>query len=205
MINDAIAKIPRKERQEPFRCRSRPKFQVDHSRHLEASACFRCTVLLFALRRGQEETGSVPVRLHNHDTGGRKCAEGREVPHWLCRLDGHIASRRAKSGEPCQQRQASESQRLSVHVGRNGRRPGVTSKVENALPKKPPSGGEADHDRHCRYAEKLLAAGCIFGRLVHAVMAEFDEHVAVHCNQRQENPVIVCEQCRIGPRRGIAE
>lgn len=97
MIKDAIAKIPRRERQEPFRrCRSRPKFQVDHSRHLEASACFRCTVLLFALRRGQEETGSVPVRLHNHDTGGRKCAEGREVPHWLCQLDGHIASPHTK-------------------------------------------------------------------------------------------------------------
>jgi hypothetical protein len=33
------------------RCRLRPKFQVDHSPHLEASVCFRCTAPLFAQKR----------------------------------------------------------------------------------------------------------------------------------------------------------
>src|ERR1700723_3803493 len=97
MIKNAIAKIPTRERLEPFRrCRSRPKFQVDHSRHLEASVCCRCTVPLFARRRGQAETEFVPVLLHNHGTGGRKCDEGHEVPNWLCQLDWHIASPHTK-------------------------------------------------------------------------------------------------------------
>src|ERR1700730_8510344 len=88
MIKNAIAKIPTRERLEPFRrCRSRPKFQVDHSRHLEASVCCRCTVPLFARRRGQAETEFVPVLLPNHGTGGRKCDEGHEVQNWLCQLD----------------------------------------------------------------------------------------------------------------------
>ena len=55
---------------------------------------------------------------------------------------------------------------------------------KTALPKKPPFSGKADHDDYCHYAQKLLAARRIFGRLVNAVMAKFDEHVAVHCNQR---------------------
>ena len=92
MIKDAIAKT-RRERLEPFRrCRSRLRFQVDHSRHLEASVCSRCTAPLFARRRGQAETEFVPVRLHNHGTGGRKCGEGRGAPDWLCRLDRHTVS-----------------------------------------------------------------------------------------------------------------
>jgi hypothetical protein len=43
-----------------------------------------------------------------------------------------------------------------------------------------------------------------FRRLVNTVAAKFGEHVAVHCKQRQKNPVIACEQCRIGLRR-VAE
>ena len=43
-----------------------------------------------------------------------------------------------------------------------------------------------------------------FGRLVDAVVAKLGEHIAVHCKLRQENPVITCEQCRIG-LRGVAE
>jgi hypothetical protein len=53
---------PRRQRLVLFRlCRSRPKFPDDHSPHLEASVCFRCTVPLFAQRRGRGETESVPV------------------------------------------------------------------------------------------------------------------------------------------------
>ena len=74
MIKDAIAK--RRERLEFFRrCRSPLKFQVDHSRHHEASVCCRCTVPLFAWRHDQAETESVPVPLHKRGTGGRKCAD----------------------------------------------------------------------------------------------------------------------------------
>jgi hypothetical protein len=39
----------------------RLKFRADDSRHPEASACFRCIVPWSALKRDQEETGSVLV------------------------------------------------------------------------------------------------------------------------------------------------
>src|ERR1019366_1739966 len=93
MIKDAIANIPKRPRLKLFRrCRLRPKFQVDHSPHLETSVCFRCTVPWFAQRRGQGETESVPVRLHNHDTGGRKCGEDHGVPDRLYRPVRRTAS-----------------------------------------------------------------------------------------------------------------
>src|SRR5271163_4792059 len=74
----------------------RLKFQVDHSPNLEASVCFRCTAPWSAQKCGQEETESVPVRLHNHGTRARKCGEDRGVPNCLCRPAGRIASPRTR-------------------------------------------------------------------------------------------------------------
>jgi hypothetical protein len=67
------------------------KFQGDHSPHLETSVCCQYTFPLFTRRRGQAKTESVPVHLYNHGTVGRKCAEARGVPDWLCQLDRHIS------------------------------------------------------------------------------------------------------------------
>src|ERR1700732_932107 len=113
-------------------------------------------------------------------------------------------SERTRNGGRCPRLGGNESLRLNARVGQNGRQPDVTSEGKTALPKKPPSGSEADHDKHCRCEEKLLAARRIFRRLVDAVVAKLGEHVAVHCKQCQENPVIACEQCRIG-LRSVAE
>jgi hypothetical protein len=50
-------------------CGLRPRFQVGRSLHLEASVCFRYTAPLFAQKRGQAETESVPTHLHIRGTG----------------------------------------------------------------------------------------------------------------------------------------
>jgi hypothetical protein len=82
----------------PFRQRRmRLKFQVGHSPHLEASVCFRCTAPWSAQKRAQGETESLPVRLHNHGTGARKCGEDRGGPDCLCRLAGRTVSPRTIS------------------------------------------------------------------------------------------------------------
>lgn len=78
------------------RCRMRLKFQVDHSPHLGASVCFRCSALWSAQKRGQGETESVPVRLHNHGTGACKFGEDRGVPDFLCRPAERTASPRTR-------------------------------------------------------------------------------------------------------------
>src|SRR6266436_9249551 len=96
MIKDDIANIA-KWPAKPFRrCRLQLKFQVDHSPHLEASVCFRCTAPWSAQKRDRGETESVPVRLHNHGTGARKCGEDRGVPDCLCRPAGRTASPRTR-------------------------------------------------------------------------------------------------------------
>ena len=74
----------------------RLKFQVDRSPHLEASVCSRCTAPWSAQKHGQGETESVPVLLHNHGKGARKCGEDRGVPDCLCRPAGRIASPRTR-------------------------------------------------------------------------------------------------------------
>src|SRR6202167_2994294 len=51
----------------------RPRSRVDHSLHPEVFVCSRCSAQLFGQKRGQAETESVPVRLLNRGTGGRKC------------------------------------------------------------------------------------------------------------------------------------
>src|SRR5271166_5769067 len=55
----------------------RPRSRVDHSLHPEVFVCSRCSAQLFGQKRGQAETESVPVRLLNRGTGGRKCGEDR--------------------------------------------------------------------------------------------------------------------------------
>jgi hypothetical protein len=80
MIKDAIANIPKRQRPKLFsRCGLRPKSQGDRSPHLEASVCSRCTAPWSAQKHGQGETESVPVPLHNHGKGARKCGEDRGV------------------------------------------------------------------------------------------------------------------------------
>jgi len=97
MIKDVIIRIANRQRLKPFRRRRmRLKFQVDHSPHLEASVCFRCTAPWSAQMRGQGETESVPVRLHNHGTGAHKCGEDRGVTDCLCRPAGRTASPRTR-------------------------------------------------------------------------------------------------------------
>jgi len=76
MIKDAIANNLKRPGPSRFkRCCSRQKSRGDRSPRLAASACCQYTVPLFAQRRGQAETGSVPVRLQSCGTGGRKCGE----------------------------------------------------------------------------------------------------------------------------------
>jgi hypothetical protein len=87
MTQHAIANITRYCAGPIFKpCHLRPKFQVDHLPHLEASVCFRRTAPLFVQKRGQAETEFVRVRRRNHGSGGRKYDEDRGVPSWLCRL-----------------------------------------------------------------------------------------------------------------------
>jgi hypothetical protein len=60
------------------------EIRVDHSLHLEASVCFRCTAPWSAQKRDRGETESVPVPLHNHGTISREdfeaCATGLYSP-----------------------------------------------------------------------------------------------------------------------------
>src|SRR5579872_488869 len=87
--------------------------------------------------------------------------------------------------------------------GRRSER-GEAGPLYSLLPKHPPSGSQADHRKQRHYAEKLLAPRRIFGSLVDAVMAKFDEHVAVDCHQRQEYPTITSEERGISSC-GVAE
>src|SRR5271157_155194 len=73
-----------------------PRSRVDHSLHPEVFVCSRCSAQLFGQKRGQAETESVPVRLLNRGTGGRKCGEGRVAPGCLCRLVRRTASPRTR-------------------------------------------------------------------------------------------------------------
>lgn len=74
----------------------RPRFRVDHSLHPEVFVCSRCSAQLFGQTRGQAETESVPVRLLNRGTGGRKYGEGRVAPGCLYRLVRRTASPRTR-------------------------------------------------------------------------------------------------------------
>jgi len=83
MIKDAIANIKKWPAPETVQAVSDATEIPSRSfTHLGASVCFRCTAPLFGQKRGEGETESVPIRLHNHgkDAPGKNGSQRRSKP-----------------------------------------------------------------------------------------------------------------------------